>query len=850
MIGIFLFSINLIVPLGEEYNLSFSELKKKIEIKKEQLIQKIHSLNGDLRDKIKIKKEFILSQKILIEIPDYLLGEFQKLSIPYSYDHLIPLPKLFHSNHVKNFWHKNLIGTDTLHKLNIKGKGNIIVIIDTGVDTSHPELKGKVISFMDFVNYLPPSDPIGHGTFVASLAVGDSAGIAPETKIIVLKVFSEYGGFISDIHEAFDYVAQLIENGISIRILNGSFGTHPYFDEFFPALFYLKKKGVFLCFAAGNEGPSSGTTSSPSNYPFIFSVGACDSNLNVTNFSSRGPSPFILPWSDSSYWFFKDWNFLSPFLIAPGKNIKGAFLNKSFITADGTSASSPILAGAISLLLEYNPFLTPESLAKIFKEKLERKHDRIYPNYEEGYGYLNLRELIKVIKRYDTLIYSIEDFYINTKTNPFFPYDTLEIGVSLISNKILNDSVRIKILNNQNIFFFDTLFKFTEVKRSIKFFTKGILLNYPEDTLKIFFSLNSTNFSKIFKLKKIFFDTLITFKNRDYTFSTSATGSIGFIGSDQKRGTGFVFKNYGNLLYYGSITFGNYYNYIVDRFYEKFNIDDRDTKPLKEGPFYFNKEGDYISFKIKDDYTQHPKGNILKVKIKDLNDGFLINLKTENFLREETYLASFFDPDVKSPLVNYADYDSASRILFTSTSGGPVFALLDIDDHSLCGTIKNEEFVYPYGGLPDSLQFSFMKGETERFWKDIGDYSIYISKKIIPPDSLIYVILAGENFDSLLSKRERILNKLNLNQKNNFRGISRIYPNPFIDPYQKTLRIISYGKGKLIFYDILGRKTASIENLNEGINIIKLNNFKKSGVYFLKFKEKGRVFKLVYLNLK
>ncbi|MEN3046872.1 MAG: S8 family peptidase [Candidatus Hydrothermales bacterium] len=850
MIGILIFSINLIISLGEEYNLSFNELKKKIENKKEKFLQKIYSLNSNLKDKIKIKKELILSQKILVEIPDSLLDEFQKLSIPYSYDHLIPLPKLLHSNYVKSFWHKKFIGADTFYKLNIRGRGNIIVIIDTGVDTSHPELKGKVIGFKDFVSYSPPSDPLGHGTFVASLVVGDSAGIAPESKIIVLKVFSEYGGFVSDIHEAFDYVAELLESGLSIRILNGSFGTHPNFDEFFPDLFYLKKKGVFLCFAAGNEGPSSGTTSSPSNYPFVFSVGACDSHFNVTNFSSRGPSPFSLPWGDTSYWFFKDWNFLSPLLIAPGKSIKGAFLNKSFVTADGTSASSPILAGALSLLLEYNPFLTPDSVAKIFKENLKRKYGRAYPNYEEGYGYIDLEELIKVINRYDTLIFAVEDFYVDSKTAPPFPSDTLEIGVSLISNRVLNDSVKIKILNNSNIFFFDTLFKFPQVRRNVKFFTKGILLSYPEDTLEIYFSLSSRNFSKLFKLKKVFSDTLITFRNQNYTFSISATGALGFASSDQKKGIGFVFKNFGNLLYYGSIAFGNDYNYVVDRFYEKFNIDDRDTRPLKDGRFYFNKEGEYIVFKIKDEYSQHPKGNVLKVKIRDLNEGFLINLKTENFLSEEVYLATFLDPDIKSPLFNYADYDSASKILFTSISEGPVFGLLDIDEHSLCGIIKNEEFVYPYGGLPDSIQFSLMKGELKRFWKDIGDYSIYISKKIIPPDSLVYVLFAGENFDSLLSKRERILGKLNLTQKNTFRGISRIYPNPFIDPYQKNLKILTYGKGKLIFYDISGRKTATISTLNEGLNIIRLNNFKNSGVYFVKFEEKKKIFKFMYLNLR
>lgn len=846
MIAEILFSVNLLISLGKpDYNLSYKELRKEIEIKKERFLNNFKFLKNN----IKIKKTLILSQKILIEIPDSLLNYFKINSIPYTPDYLLPVPKLMFSGFDRSFWHKKFIKADTFYKIGIKGKGNVAVIIDTGIDTTHPDLKGKIIIFKDFVNYGPPSDPLGHGTFVASLIAGDSAGIAPLTKLIVLKVFSEFGGLISDIHEAFDYVAELIENGINVKILNGSFGTHPLFDEFFPDLFYLKNKGVFLCFAAGNEGPSSGTTSSPSNYPFVFSSGACDSNSNVTNFSSRGPSPFSYPWSDTIYYFFKDWNFTSPFLIAPGKDIKGAFPLNQYIIADGTSASSPILAGSISLILQYSPFLTPDSLAKIFKNNLRRKPFINYPNYEEGFGFLDLKKIIKVLERKDTLLYSIQNFSLNSKNFPLFQNDTFIINVSLISNKFFSDSIKIKLLNKPYYILLDTIFKFYS-QDILNFSSRGVLLNYPDnDTLKFNFLLTFSNFSKTYEMKVFLSDSLLTIKNKNYEFSISSTGSIGFLSSEQKKGKGFIFKNYGNLLYYGSLAFGNSFNYIVDRFYEKFNLDDRDTRPLKENKFYFKKENNFYTFKFRDDYSQHPKGNILKVKLKDFDEGFLFILKPENFF-EEMHLASFFDPDILNPLTNFADYDSASRIIFTSKQGGPVFGILDIDNFTLCGVIKNEIYAYSYGGLPDSLQYLFMKGDIRDFSKDLGDYSIYISKKVNPLDSLLFFIFAGENFDTLLSKRERILNKLNLIQRNNFRGISRIYPNPFIDPYQKDLKIINYGKGKITFYDLTGRKTYETQILKDGLNVIKLNNFKNSGIYFLKFNDKNKIYKLVYLNLR
>ncbi len=849
MIKLILFSINILIPLGKpDYNLSFKELKRNLEIKKEKFLSEYPFL----KDKVKIKKELILSQKLLIEIPDSFLSYFNTLGIPYEHDYLIPAPKLIISNNNKGFWHKNFIKADTFYKLGIKGKGNIAVILDTGVDTSHPELKNKVILFKDFVNYIPtPYDPIGHGTFVAGLIAGNSSGIAPYTKLIVLKVFSEYGGTFSDIHEAFDYVAQLIDEGINIKILNGSFGTHPYVDEFFYELFYLKEKGVFLSFSAGNEGPSSGTTSSPANYPFIFSVGACDSEYNVTNFSSRGPSPFKNPWNDTIYFFFKDWNFISPFLIAPGKDVKSIFPGNQYLIADGTSASSPIFAGALSLILNYNPFLTPDSFAKILKNNLYRKAGNYYPNYEEGYGYLDLKKLISAIERKDTLIFNISYFDIESKTFPFFLNDTLLISLFLFSNKVYTDSLKIKILNNSNIRFFDTLFSFFNTDE-INLKLKAIFLDYPsDDTLRFSFILSGSNFSKFFEIKKVIKeDTLLTFKNKNYRFTVSATGAIGFSSSEEIKGEGFIYKNFGNLLYYGSFAFGNSFKYVVDRFYEKFNLDDRDTKPLKTYDSYFIKENNEVSFEFSDDYAQHPKGNILKVSIRDLKEGFLVKMKTKNFLKERIYLGAFFDSDIKDAFTNFADYDSASRILFVSNQGGPILGILDIDEKTICGVIKNEDYAYPYGGLPDSLQYLFMKGEIREFRKEIGDYSIFISKEIQPPDSLQFILFAGENFDTLLIRRKKIFDKLNLRETNNFRGISRIYPNPFIDFYGDSLKIETFGRGKILFYDVAGRKTFEVLSLKEGLNLIKLKNFKNSGIYFLKFEGKNKVYKLIYLNLK
>ena len=72
-----------------------------------------------------------------------------------------------------------------------KGKDSVVVVMDTGV-AKHPELEGRIWFFRDFVNgHFIEYDDNGHGTHVCGIIGGSKTGIAPECKIIVLKVLDE-----------------------------------------------------------------------------------------------------------------------------------------------------------------------------------------------------------------------------------------------------------------------------------------------------------------------------------------------------------------------------------------------------------------------------------------------------------------------------------------------------------------------------------------------------------------------------------------------------------------------------------------------------------------------------------
>ena len=73
------------------------------------------------------------------------------------------------------------------------GNGIVIVVMDTGV-SSHPDLKGRILLFRDFVNgRYDMYDDNGHGTHVCGVISGRRIGMAPESKLIVLKVLDEEG---------------------------------------------------------------------------------------------------------------------------------------------------------------------------------------------------------------------------------------------------------------------------------------------------------------------------------------------------------------------------------------------------------------------------------------------------------------------------------------------------------------------------------------------------------------------------------------------------------------------------------------------------------------------------------
>jgi serine protease AprX len=260
------------------------------------------------------------------------------------------------------------------------GKGITVALMDTGV-ARHPDLESSVLARFDFVNDgATQPDPSGHGTFVAGLIAAhgkDFKGVAPDAKLISLRVLDGNGnGSMHSVLAAFDW---LLHNRAryGIRVLNLSFGAPQSVSYHRELLAGVVESawfaGVVVVTAAGNDGPATGTVSSPGTDPFVVTAGSLadqgtaergDDRVSV--FSGRGPT--------------KD-GFEKPDVLAPGEHVvslrvPGTELDRrsrsdlrSESRADsaaslygrltGTSASSAMVAGVAALVLEAHRSYTP-----------------------------------------------------------------------------------------------------------------------------------------------------------------------------------------------------------------------------------------------------------------------------------------------------------------------------------------------------------------------------------------------------------------------------------------------------------------------------------------------------------
>lgn len=273
----------------------------------------------------------------------------------------------------------------------ITQKRPIIAILDTGVDIDHPDLKANIwtntkesegaedydddgngfkddLHGWDFVNQTGRiGDWNGHGTHCAGIAAavgGNGIGIVganPDALIMPVTVMQSDGtGDVATIIKGIDYA---VANGADI--ISMSFGSYGESKAEEQALGRAYQKAVLVA-AAGNDGkcmnhkhPEKAQDKPmpmyPASYTFVLGVQAMNSEGNITDWSNYDDNgPTYTEWGEDKLYNYE--------LLAPGANIESTYPGGNYKPLSGTSMATPMVAGALSRLIQSKEYVNKEYL--------------------------------------------------------------------------------------------------------------------------------------------------------------------------------------------------------------------------------------------------------------------------------------------------------------------------------------------------------------------------------------------------------------------------------------------------------------------------------------------------------
>ncbi len=276
-------------------------------------------------------------------------------------------------------WQYEMVNYSHPAKLSCVGYGVRVAVIDSGV-TSLTALPSGTVA--EGYNYLTETtdvtDSIGHGTFVSGVIASNSKnaflrGLAPETVIVPLKCFNS-------VSTDAGYVAKAVQDAVDkydCDIINLSLGSAEQSDVLEEKIQYAIDNGVIVVSAVGNYSKNNGddVIHYPAGYDGVIGVGSVDKTGTVSSFSHKNSSVM---------------------LVAPGEEVYGLSHqgDSYYVTANGTSFSTPLVSAAAAALLSADNTLTREEITEILKTTASRT-DGVEYDHTYGYGLLDCESALE-----------------------------------------------------------------------------------------------------------------------------------------------------------------------------------------------------------------------------------------------------------------------------------------------------------------------------------------------------------------------------------------------------------------------------------------------------------------------
>ena len=263
----------------------------------------------------------------------------------------------------------------------------IVAVLDSGIDTDHPEFSGRLVPGFDFVNDdSDPEDDHSHGTLVSGLLAANAdnafgvAGVDHHVMIMPLKMLNANNfGSTFDLADSLIFASKAGAHVISMSLIN--FGSGATLED---ALQFARDQGSILIACAGNGGIGNADVSGPGVSPLTISIGATDHNDVRASFSGTGTALD---------------------LVAPGSGVATVAYNgdnDGFSSFSGCSAATPVAAGIATLLVALDKSLSHDDVYDILTHSAD---DLVGPAAEDtpgrddffGHGRVNLNGAVSML---------------------------------------------------------------------------------------------------------------------------------------------------------------------------------------------------------------------------------------------------------------------------------------------------------------------------------------------------------------------------------------------------------------------------------------------------------------------
>lgn len=270
-------------------------------------------------------------------------------------------------------WHLATLDVATAHTIT-KGRGVTVAVVDTGVDGTHPDLAGSVITGVDVTSDAQGNgltDIDGHGTATAGLiaAHGRALGIAPEARLLSVRVSIGIAPFAANLSTGITWAVNHGAQVICVAM------GQPDNSQLRQAVAAAQQANVVIVAAAGNR-PTVTTVTDPAAYPGVIAVGGTDRNGDRADISATGPQLVVsAPAVD----------------IASTDRLGGG--GTGYSASTGTSEATAIVAGAAALVRSKYPDLPA---TEVIHRLTATADDKGPPGRDNDYGY-GIVNLVKAL---------------------------------------------------------------------------------------------------------------------------------------------------------------------------------------------------------------------------------------------------------------------------------------------------------------------------------------------------------------------------------------------------------------------------------------------------------------------